>query len=180
MNRVMCVLAVLLCIACGYAMAASAAEIKENKDILVPGKRDGEEAGNEVEVPPESAEPPTDKGETGETGTTGGEETEEEEGEGEDAGTDDDGTTEEEQPPNVEDEENNGTDGDQGNTDQPGKPEGETTPAPEKPEETPSEDPETQEPTSTNAPSNEQKPGDADSSFSPVWMRTAAPLLIVA
>ncbi|ORC83977.1 uncharacterized protein TM35_000521210, partial [Trypanosoma theileri] len=54
-----------------------------------------------------------------------------------------------------------------------------TTTTPQSPDSTNTEAPTNTPSPSTEAPT-EQKPGNADSSFSPVWMRAAAPLLIVA
>ncbi|ORC83987.1 uncharacterized protein TM35_000521310 [Trypanosoma theileri] len=172
MNRVICVLAVVLCLACGYAMASGAGEVKRSA-VQARDEAAGEvEGGGMTGTPtdPEQVLPPP-----GETLPEDEEDDDEEELPAPDDGTGKDP------------EEEGGED-----TEVPGKPD-----APENPEngnpqppagddqETPDQKPEgdkpsTQEPTSTNAPSNEQKPGDADSSFSPVWMRTAAPLLIVA
>ncbi|ORC83983.1 uncharacterized protein TM35_000521270, partial [Trypanosoma theileri] len=169
MNRVMCVLAVLLCLACGYAMAASAAEVKGN---AVQGRDDEADPGvGGGGLPEDNLEqgPPKDPApENGDVKDPQDQPEEDDDEEEDDAGAGDE-TLNPDQPPNPEggdapkppEEENP----DDGNTEEPpasgGKPEqpedGEdnsqnTTQKPDAPENT--EKPSTQEPTSTNAPSN--------------------------
>ncbi|ORC88513.1 uncharacterized protein TM35_000161510, partial [Trypanosoma theileri] len=173
MNRVICVLAVLLCIACGYAMVASGAEVKKSENILVPEKR-------ETQVQEPGPEGDLERPEVGEDGNLKEEEDEKQDDENEALPGPDEEQTHPDaglppaEKPNPDDTEQGdgeetgpgtpGTGGedegeeDDDNTQDPtAKPDQPEQPEDGKDEENDKEEndkPSTQEPTSTNAPSN--------------------------